>query len=638
MCPEFHAFYDAARSCRSPLLSVLFWACACPAPSSGDNKAVVAICRFLTRFAVLSVILLAATPCLAASKLPSGADGYRQSAVYNGHQNMPYTIYGIAIKWDLACRKGETVMCIKVAEAYAGGMGDINPDPRVALGFYNLACTQGDGASCAKAAGIALDGSANFTDAEVAKGFAERGCNQLKNQDACAVLASVASRTGDAGQAATLAASACTKGSDEGCRLKAEALFADKATAVQALPMFESACASKRAWGCGNLADAYYRGLAGLTKDVSKAKAYALTGCEQGAGAGRLLACRYHGMFLTFVGNDKAALNRGEDFLNTVCLAGDAPGCTYIGRIGQSQIDGATTTTNESSFYLRHGCDLGDGDGCSYLGTNYRVGIGNVQVNPAVAIALFDKGCRMRSREACDQARDMAAKFANARSEIPAIDPSLTAYEQLARAKKEVDSGDRITGVLTVIRLMQEDDENAAWMLGGWMYYGLDGVFENGARKSDGVILIENAARVGHVDADIWMGMAYWYGEGVEVDQTKAMKYMGIAADRGNAEAQAILRSMRAEPIRQENARRAAAAEAAAAARRQRSGWQIAMDAWDAALASGQFARNFSLPNYSTTTSGRSVSDTVNDLNFNYALNYYSRSTSVCASSNPYCR
>jgi TPR repeat protein len=598
---------------------------------------VVSLSRLLVRLAAalaaFFVILLAASPCLAASKVPSAADDYRNSAVYNGHQNMPFVNYGIGIKWELACRKGDTAMCVKMAEAFTEGLGDLHADPRVALGFYNLACTQGDGASCAKAASIVLSGSANFSDPEVARGFADRGCNQLKNQDACALLAQVAGSTGDTTQAAALAESSCAKGADEGCRLKAETLFRNSATASQAMPMLETACANKHAWGCGNLADAYYRGYV-VSKDITKAKAYARTGCEQGDGEGRLLACRYHGMFLTYVGNDKTNLNKGEKYLNTVCLAGDGPACTYIGRIGQSQIDGATTTLTESGFYLRHGCDLGDGEGCSYLGTSYMLGIGQIKGSLPIALSLSEKGCKLGNQEACNQARDIAQKYPGARDNIPAIDPSATAYAQLALAKKAVDSGDRIEGVLTVIRLMQEDDENAEWMLGGWMYYGLDGVFAEGERKNDGVILIENAARVGHVDADIWMGMAYWYGTDVQVDQQKAMNYMGIAADRGNEEAKAILRSMRAEPIRQENARRAAEAEAAAS--RQKSGWEMAMDAWDRALASGSFASSY-VPNYSSTTSSQSVPNVVDNLNWNYALSYYSGGTSVCLSSNPYC-
>ncbi len=596
----------------------------------------VALSRLFAPVVAFVAVLLMAAPCLAASKLPSAADGYKNSVVDNGHQNMPFTNYGVAIKWEDACRQGKTAMCVQLAEAFASGLGDLHADARVALGFYNLACKQGDGASCAKAAAIALDGSASFTDPDVARGYAERGCNQLKNQDACAVLASVAGTTGNAGQAAALADSSCAKGADEGCRLKAEALFANSATAAQALPMFEAACASKRAWGCGNLAEAYFRAKAGLGKDLAKAKTYARTGCEQGQGAGRLLACRYHGMFLTFVGSDKATINKGEQILNTVCLAGDGAACTYVGRIGQSEIPGATTTLTESGFFLRHGCDLGDGEGCSYLGTSYLIGIGEIHADPAIAIALSDKGCKLGNQEACKQASDIAAQNPNVRTQIPAIDPSQTAYAQLALAKKAVDSGDRVAGVLTVIRLMQEDDENAQWMLGGWMYYGLDGIFENGARKNDGVILIENAARVGHVDADIWMGMAYWYGEGVAVDQQKAMNYMSIAADRGNEEAKAILRSMQAEPIRQENARRAAEAEAAA--KRQKSGWEMAMDAWDAAIRNGTFARAAYVPSYSSTTSGQSVPDVVDQLNSKYALDYYSGATTVCLSSNPYCR
>ena len=46
-----------------------------------------------------------------AQKLPSARDGYRESALPNGKQNMPFKLYGVAIKWDQACHKGKADQC-----------------------------------------------------------------------------------------------------------------------------------------------------------------------------------------------------------------------------------------------------------------------------------------------------------------------------------------------------------------------------------------------------------------------------------------------------------------------------------------------------------------------------------------------
>jgi hypothetical protein len=76
------------------------------------------------------------------------------------------------------------------------------------------------------------------------------------------------------------------------------------------------------------------------------------------------------------------------------------------------------------------------------------------------------------------------------------------------------------------------------------------------------------------------MGMAYWYGDGVALDRAKGENYMAIAANRGSEMAAAIYRSMKAEPERQENARRQAAMEEAA--RQRRETWTSSWGTWNA--------------------------------------------------------
>ena len=500
------------------------------------------------------------------------------------------------------------------------------------MGFYKKACELGDGPSCAKAASIVLNGSANFTDAQMARGFAERGCTMLKNQDACAALSAALADSGDADGGARLADTSCANGASEGCRLKARKLFydsSDPGSQAQALPLFTQACNARQAWGCAGLSDAYEKGLAGLPKDRAKAVDYARTGCEQGQGSGREQACTQHGTFLTY-GSDKAQINKGEQYLDATCRYGDADACVWLGKLGLRDKPGATTTMAEGLYYERRGCDLNNGGGCAELAFSYEIGNG-IDSDSGVAVRLYDKACRLGDAESCAKADELAAS--GARSAIPPIDPSLTVAEQLVAAEDMVKSGNPLPGVVATYRLTNEDNENAEWLLGGWMYYGLAGVFDP-PRPEDGFTLFENAARVGHVQAAIWVGMAYWYGDGVEADQEKGMNYMAIAASRGDESAAAILRSMQAEPIRQDWARRQAEAEAEA--NRPRSAWEQAMSAWDAALRNGAFS--YSSSNYSSMSSGgRSVSDVIDDSNWNHAMDYYSGGTTVCSSSNPYC-
>jgi TPR repeat protein len=325
---------------------------------------------------------------------------------------------------------------------------------------------------------------------------------------------------------------------------------------------------------------------------------------------------------------DKASLNKGEQFLDASCKVGDGAACNRIGRIGLSQVSGATTTLGEGLYYLRRGCDFDFGPACTYLSVAYS---GGMKVNPdnAVALALLEKGCRLGDAEGCSMAMSLLASDPGARGGMPRIDPAAPVAEQLRLAKAAAEgSGDRWTGVNAVVRLMQEENEDAAWLLGGWLYYGLDGVFDT-SRRADGLILFENAAKVGHVDAAIFMGMAYWFGDGVAEDRPKGENFMAIAATRGSKMAGAIYRSMKLEPVRQENARRQKEYEEWAASRK--NDWSSSFANW---------AANFSMASsssYSSPSSSTSVSSIIDNGNWNQRINYLSGYTSACPSSNPYC-
>ncbi len=564
--------------------------------------------------------VLIAAPAMAASKQPSAYDGVRDGYLYNGKQNMPSKLHGVANDWHRACLQGKVPMCLKMADVFEKGAGDMAPDMRVAIAYLLKSCELGSGSACSSAAAILRDGSASFTNTDLAQQVAERGCNVLKDQSACAASAS---GTKDPTRKAELIETACASGADDGCRLKANRLFyevADTASRGQALTMYDQACRAKRAWGCLGIADAYGNGL-GVAKDPARANEAARIGCTLSAGD-RLRLCTLHGMTLARATNDKATLNKGELFLDTSCKGGDALACTRIGMIGLNQLEAATTTLVEGLYYLRRGCDFDYGEACSSLAWAY-VGGMNVKTDNAVALALFDKACRLKDADGCKQAARLAAN----RGAIPSIDPSWTVEKQLRLAKAGAEGGgDRMTGVNAVVRLMQEGNEDASWLLGGWLYYGLPGVFDT-SRRADGLILFENAARVGHVDAAIYMGMAYWYGDGVGEDRPKGERYMLIAANRGSQMAGAIYRSMKNEPLRQENARRQKEYEAWAAARQ--NDWSSSWASWTPSSS----AYSPSPPAYS----GPSVSSIIDNSNWNQRINYLSGSGSVCPSSNPYC-
>ena len=217
---------------------------------------------------------------------------------------------------------------------------------------------------------------------------------------------------------------------------------------------------------------------------------------------------------------DQKQLNLGEQILNASCSANDALACYQIGQLGFAPPAGATTTSQEALYYSRRGCELGNGGACAVLGGAYVNGIDEVQAEPAVAIAILDRGCKLDDSNACQLARQLLGRDGQLRQRVPAIDPAAPAAEQLRLARQAVESGNAMNGLIAAMRLVREGNEDAEWLMGGWMFHGLPGFF-GPEKRSDGLILFDNAARVGHVDAAVFMGMAYWYGDGVEQDRAK---------------------------------------------------------------------------------------------------------------------
>lgn len=588
-------------------------------------------------FAILFVAILFPAPSYAKDKPPTGYDKSRESFVYDGRQNYPYIIRGVMIDWELACLKGKAESCLKLARAFEQGFGVIYADQRAAVGYYMAACKKGSGEGCVRAAEMLREGTPGYKLPEMAQQQVDLGCNQLKYQPACASLAvsQAAAAPSGSDQSDALLAKACAGGDDTGCRHRANSLFyvrKDATSRAEALRLYESACQARKSWGCMGMADAYRNGW-GVTANAARASEYERIGCIDTSGD-KLRLCTYHGERLVST-SDTAQANRGMKFLNASCSANDGQACFYAARVGAQRLPGMKVTFQESLYFARRGCELGEGRACLLLGMAYAgdINSGNLygfETEQAVAFALFERGCKLGEQVSCGRVGKLAAADPGLRSRRLLIDPAAPAVKQLAQAKTMVEGGSgRMDGLRAVMRLVREGNEDADWMIGGWFYNGLPGLF-GPEKQKDGLISIENAASVGHVDAAIFMGMAYWYGQGVAVDQQKGMNYMAVAASRGDRKAEAILASMKAEPIRQENARRQAQYEEWA--RQSREFWNSP---------ASMFSRSWTAPsssyNPTPTYSGPSVSQIYDQHNFNNAISYYSGNTSYCSSSNRYC-
>ena len=146
----------------------------------------------------------------------------------------------------------------------------------------------------------------------------------------------------------------------------------------------------------------------------------------------------------------------------------------------------------------------------------------------------------------------------------------------------------------------------------------------------DAIILIENAARVGHVEAAEFMGMAYWYGENVQQNHETGKSYMRIAISGGSEMAEAIYRSMLAEPERQ---RRAEAARRAAERARANAG------RFDLGRAIASWKPNIGnyISTVDTSASWARYQARADQTAWNNAMSYASGRSSVCPSFNKYC-
>jgi TPR repeat protein len=210
---------------------------------------------------------------------------------------------------------------------------------RIAVGYYLEGCKKGSGLACAEAATIIREGSAAYIDLPLSHETARRGCEDLRNHDACSVQALAIYRGAGVAQdkprAMALWEAACNAKADLGCRMRAGSLFNESSGAadhVSAFQAFTKACGAKASWGCSGLAYAYHLGR-GTTADAGKAASFARTACEDGIGE-KTQGCALHARYLVYSGNPKL-VEKGSYMLTSTCMAGIAEACNDAGEAGK---------------------------------------------------------------------------------------------------------------------------------------------------------------------------------------------------------------------------------------------------------------------------------------------------------------
>jgi len=507
------------------------------------------------------LLLLAQSPAFAKDReIPRAEEGYADSALVDGKQNYPFELYGVSRDWDAQCRKGNTAQCIRLAKAFEEGLGALAKDNRAAIGYYLFACEKGSATGCSTSASMLFDGDMGYRNDPLAAKNAQYGCESLKDQRSCAIMGYAQKRglgmaQNEVGAFAKWNA-ACAGGEDLGCEFKAYSLFneyKDAATGQQAVALFQTACDQQLAWGCAGLSFAYEQGR-GVGKDDSKSFTMAQKACVEGKGDTHLACIQYGDALFDSRQADNVA--KGVKFLFTGCQGGNAYACNKLGQSAVFKLRaGQNTNMTEGLHFLRMACDMDYAVACEGLGQAHLDAKGDLDGHPGITFALWEKACKLGRQETCKAWRALGDEKAF-RATVPPIDPALPANVQIAQALAKKKQGDVRTAWFTLRDLMYEGNDDAEWLVGSWLYYGVPGLVD--ANKPSGLIAIQNAASVGQPDAMKWLAYAYWDGTGVPQDRQKAKNYMAYLAVRGDREAEALWRNMEAEGARQAYARRQA--------------------------------------------------------------------------------
>jgi len=334
--------------------------------------------------------------------------------------------------------------------------------------------------------------------------------------------------------------------------------------------------------------------------------------------------------------DDQEAVRKGEGFLNTGCDAGIAEACYQAGRHGIFDDNPlGKITQGEAGYYLRQGCDRDHAEACYLLGESYRKGRMR-KTREGIGWALVDKACALGHETSCLILGIDGAKALSEVTRSTWIDPWLPSEQQIALAMRAADNGEPRKAAHTIGLLMEEQHPEAEWVLGNWFLTGKPGVVDT-PNEDNAVILIDNAARVGHIEAAMWMGLAHWAGDRVEHNRDLAWNYMSIAAREGDTMAlqyrQAMINEVRME--REAERRRIAAEEARA---RQNDFWyrfSAKVAAMSAASASSGPSSAYS--DRLAAQSWQRHQSAMDNLHFQQRYDYLTGVTTACNSSNPYC-
>ena len=198
-------------------------------------------------------------------------------------------------------------------------------------------------------------------------------------------------------------------------------------------------------------------------------------GCKQGEGD-RLQVCAEYAK-RTITSRDSATVDFAEGILNSACTAGIADACFAIGRHGfSSNARLGEVTPGEAGYYLRRGCDLDHAAACHDLARAYIDGRMRKE-QYETQVMLMIKSCDLGHQPACrwtQQDNSYAMKPFILRSWI---DPSLPAAVQLNQAIQIADSNPR-KAAQTVGMLMEEQYDEAQWVLGNWFLTGKRGIVD----------------------------------------------------------------------------------------------------------------------------------------------------------------
>lgn len=598
-------------------------------------------------FALFAAIALLTSPALAKDKkTPRHKDGMQYGAIFNGKQNWPTVLIGVAADWAGECAGGKADVCYKLGEAFETGLGDLDMDAPAALGYYIKACDNGLEAGCGKTVEWLLMGHGGFEDAKLAVEKGRPACFDNNMPEACTWIG-YAKYNGlggykvDQPAAGKLWSWACDKGSEAGCRMHGNYAFEIAKTQEEqlvALGRFSDGCFDRdQSWACLGLARFVEKNPYKMFDAEEQAEIPALLSgaCFENKGD-TLPACAEWGKRAYLSGQD---VQLAEQVLASVCDEGFGDGCSVLGRMAlANQYPGSKVTPQQAIYYLRRSCDFGDGRGCMGLGTAYTNAMA-VQEDKEAGKALTAKGCDLGFDLACQlvtkETRAELAKMQGWR-----IDPSLSSDVQIAQIMQQKKDG-QMPDAQAMAMLASEGIPDANWVLGQWALGGLSWQGKEIMPQNTqlALTLISKAGQAGHVEAAKWMGYSQWYGlSGLAENRESAKGYMEIAAGKGDTEALQYLRSMVNTEYRERMAMLAAQAAAEAEARRGNF-WTRWFEAISASARSARPVASSgpSLSEKLAAESWQRTKSAMDKTHWNYRVQYMTGATSVCPTSNPYC-